>query len=101
LSPILDADKEGFLRSETSLVQTIGRAARNVDGKVISLCRSRDGLDQAGDGRDNRRREKQEAYMPQMALGPPRSSAGSRIFWARSIEQDHVTVDAGLPRRRV
>ena len=39
LVAILDADKEGYLRSKTSLVQTIGRAARNVDGKVIFICR--------------------------------------------------------------
>ena len=52
LVAILDADKEGFLRSETSLVQTIGRAARNVDGKVILYADKRDRLDAARHGRD-------------------------------------------------
>ena len=50
---ILDADKEGFLRSETSLIQTIGRAARNVDGKVILYADQHHRLDGAGDGRDH------------------------------------------------
>ncbi len=52
LVAILDADKEGFLRSETSLVQTIGRAARNVDGKVILYADQHHRLDGAGDGGD-------------------------------------------------
>ena len=54
LVAILDADKEGFLRSETSLIQTIGRAARNVDGKVILYADQHHRLDGAGDGRDQR-----------------------------------------------
>jgi excinuclease ABC subunit B len=52
LVAILDADKEGFLRSETSLIQTIGRAARNVDGKVILYADKDHRLDGAGHGRD-------------------------------------------------
>ncbi len=52
LVAILDADKEGFLRSETSLVQTIGRAARNVDGKVILYADQMTGSMSARDGRD-------------------------------------------------
>jgi excinuclease ABC subunit B len=52
LVAILDADKEGFLRSETSLIQTIGRAARNVDGRVDPLCRPYHRLDGARDERD-------------------------------------------------
>ena len=52
LVAILDADKEGFLRSETSLMQTIGRSARNVNAKVLLVCRQGDRLDAAGDGRD-------------------------------------------------
>ncbi len=51
LVAILDADKEGFLRSETSLVQTIGRAARNVDGRVILYADHDHRLDEARDGR--------------------------------------------------
>ena len=52
LVAILDADKEGFLRGETSLIQTIGRAARNVDGKVAHVRRQGDRRDAQGDRRD-------------------------------------------------
>ena len=52
LMAILDADKEGFLRSETSLIQMIGRAARNVDGRVVMYADADDRLDAAGDERD-------------------------------------------------
>src|SRR3569623_420202 len=59
---IFDADKEGFLRSETSLIQTIGRAARNVDGKVILYADQMTGSMQRAMEETNRRREKQVAY---------------------------------------
>ncbi len=62
LVAILDADKEGFLRSETSLVQTIGRAARNADGKVIMYADKITGSMERAIGETNRRRAKQEAY---------------------------------------
>ena len=52
LVAILDADKEGFLRGETSLVQTIGRAARNVNGRVLMYADQRDRRDAGGDARD-------------------------------------------------
>src|SRR6056297_2347738 len=59
---ILDADKEGFLRSETSLVQTIGRAARNVDGRVILYADKITGSMERAMDENNRRREKQQAF---------------------------------------
>jgi len=59
---ILDADKEGFLRSEVSLIQTIGRAARNVDGRVILYADEMTKSMEAAIGETNRRREKQLAY---------------------------------------
>ena len=62
LVAILDADKEGFLRSETSLVQTIGRAARNVDGRVIMYADHVTGSMERAIAETNRRREKQTAY---------------------------------------
>ena len=62
LVAILDADKEGFLRSETSLVQTIGRAARNVNGRVIMYADRITGSMERAMGETQRRREKQHAY---------------------------------------
>ncbi len=62
LVAILDADKEGFLRSETSLIQTIGRAARNADGHVIMYADTVTRSMKAAIDESNRRREKQEAY---------------------------------------
>jgi len=62
LVAILDADKEGFLRSETSLIQTIGRAARNVDGRVIMYADRITGSMERALAETNRRREKQVAY---------------------------------------
>ena len=62
LVAILDADKEGFLRSETSLIQTIGRAARNVDGKVILYADRITGSMERAINETDRRREKQHAY---------------------------------------
>jgi excinuclease ABC subunit B len=59
---ILDADKEGFLRSETSLVQTIGRAARNVDGRVILYADRMTGSMERAIAETDRRRAKQQAY---------------------------------------
>jgi len=62
LVAILDADKEGFLRSETSLIQTIGRAARNVEGRVIMYADRVTGSMERAIRETNRRREKQMAY---------------------------------------
>ena len=62
LVAILDADKEGFLRSETVLVQTIGRAARNIDGRVILYADGITGSMERAMAETDRRREKQQAY---------------------------------------
>ena len=99
LVAILDADKEGFLRSETSLIQTIGRAARNVDGRVILYADRITGSMERAMLETSRRREKQMAYNAEHGITPQtiRRQIGDIIAHVASGDQVTVPIDDDRP----
>ncbi|GAA0274894.1 hypothetical protein GCM10009127_14330 [Alteraurantiacibacter aestuarii] len=90
---ILDADKEGFLRSETSLIQTIGRAARNVDGKVILYADRITGSMERAMAETDRRREKQREYNEAHGITPTTIKRGIQDIVAHTASRDSVLVE--------
>ncbi len=93
LVAILDADKEGFLRSETSLIQTIGRAARNVDGRVILYADRITGSMERAMRETDRRREKQHAYNLEHGITPATIKRNIHDIVADTSNRDGVIVE--------
>ena len=100
LVAILDADKEGFLRSERSLIQTIGRAARNVEGRVILYADRITGSMERAIAETDRRREKQRAYNELHGITPTTIKRNIHDIVADTASRDGVLVEIDADRLR-
>ncbi len=99
LVAILDADKEGYLRSATSLIQTMGRCARHISGRAILYADTRTGSMNQAISETNRRRDKQLAYNKENNITPESIVKSVDMELARIVEADYVTIpidDAAL-----
>jgi len=92
LMAILDADKEGYLRSKTSLIQTIGRAARNIESKVIMYADTKTKSMLAAIEETSRRRKKQLQYNKENNITPVSIKKSIEEIIDSTAEQDHVTI---------
>jgi excinuclease ABC subunit B len=101
LVAILDADKEGYLRSKTSLIQTIGRAARNVDSKVLMYADNETKSMLSAIEETSRRRKKQLQYNKQHNITPLSIKKNIDEIIKSTAEQDHVTVDIANTKQLV
>ncbi len=92
LVAILDADKEGYLRSATSLIQTMGRCARHISGRAILYADTRTGSMNQAISETNRRRDKQLAYNKENNITPESIVKSVDMELARIVEADYVTI---------
>ena len=98
---MLDADKEGFLRAERSLIQTIGRAARHINGTAILYADKMTDSMKAAIGETERRRDKQIAYNERMGITPIGVTKRIKDIIDGVYDVDEGSASSSRPRRRM